>query len=1570
MPTPNVSFNGIGNPDGCGSCLPPDTNGEIGPTQFVQTVNTAWRVFARNGTALTPVMTLGSLFAALPGPCANVNDGDPIVMYDQLADRWLISQFCWSPFGTTGPDHQIIAISKTGDATGAYYLYDFVMPNLKFDDYPHFGVWPDGYYMTDNQFNQAGTQFLGAGIFAFDRAKMLGGDPTASFIYFDKAEGCPGSCQFGGMLPTDMDGFVPPPAGAPNPIIQFDANEYGATDSLRILDFHVDFATPANSTLTERTGSPLAVAAFDPREVPLNSRNVVPQPGGAAVDVISDRLMFRLAYRNFGTHESLVMSHSVNAATNPAFRAGVRYYEIRKTTPSGAWVVQEQATMAGAAGDLEHRWMPSTALNLAGSQAVGYSVSSSTVFPSVRYAGRLAGDPAGSLAQGEALMVAGSGFQTSGSGRWGDYSDLTVDPIDDCTFWFTEEYYSATSGSNWNTRIGSFTFGSCPAIQKGVLNGTVTSAATGNPINNATVVASNGFSRSSNASGFYNVDPIAPATVTLTVRAPGFAAATVPGVVVTLGNTTTQNVQLTPLNNIVSGASSVAADGCNSNLTLDPMEVVTVNLALNNAGGDGATTTNLTATLQATGGVTSPSGPQNYGAVVSGQPAVSRPFTFTVSANCGSTVTATLVLQDGATNYGTRTFTFQVGTLVGAFPTTGAISVIVPDDTDAGIDIPITVPDNVTINDVNVRVRINHSYDADLDIALVHPDNTTVLLSTARGANGDNYGSGTNDCSGTPTIFDDAAAAAIGAGTPPFAGSFRPENSLAALNGKQANGTWKLHVVDTARLDIGTVGCVTLEINKRFVCCGPEMVQGAPAYTITAESITPANNAPDPNETVTVNFSLKNIGGNDSTNLVATLQPTGGVAAPSGPQTYGVVTTGGPAVSKPFTFVATGSCGGTITATLALQDGATPLAPVTFTIPIGTLAPSTTTYSNASPIVFIDNVAGSPYPSNINVAGLSGTISKLTLTLTGLNHTFPGDADMLLVGPTGVTFVPLSDVIGGNDWVDINYTLDDAAATFLPTTLAAGVPPVSGTFKPTNVSACDDTFTPPAPAGPYLSPGAATGTPCGTNTFASAFNGTNPNGTWKLFVLDDVGMNTGTISGGWSLSITSPAPVCNTQTCSLTCPSNITVPADGGGMSAVVNYPAATVTGACGAPNYSTPSGSTFPLGTTTVNVSGLNGASCSFTVTVTGSNPPLASTTLAINEFRLRGAAGAQDEYIEIVNVSGLPFTVNASDGSAGWSVAALNTAGTVASIVATIPNGTVIPARGHYLIANSTAVTGYSLSNYGGAGNATPDATYTADLADNTGVALFNSATAANLSVNTRIDAVNFTTQNGSLSSMFTEGNRLTPIAGDGQYAFVRNLVTGSPQDTGDNAADFSFVSVTAGTFGMSSILGGPGPENLGSPIQRNATIKPSLIDPTQASSAPPNRVRDTTPGTGATALGTLDIRRKFTNNTGAPVTRLRFRVVDITTTNSPNPGGPQADLRVLTSADTTANGGTLFIRGTSLEAPSDATTGGGLNSSMVVTLPGGALAPGASINVRYLLGVAASGTFRFFINVEALP
>lgn len=1031
----------------------------------------------------------------------------------------------------------------------------------------------------------------------------------------------------------------------------------------------------------------------------------------------------------------------------------------------------------------------------------------------------------------------------------------------------------------------------------------------------------------------------------------------------------------TPVPVISTGSKAVTAESCApSNNAIDPGETVTVDLGLSNVGT--GNTSNLVATLQATGGVSSPSGSQNYGALTAGGTEVVRPFSLTSTATCGQILTATLQLQDGATDLGSVTFTFQVGTVGSGSTvsyTTGNIATPIPDL--SFVEVPILVSQQGSVGDMNVKVRLDHTFDRDLFLELIAPDGTTVSLAERRDAaagGGDNYGTGANNCSGAPTTFDDAAGTPISAGVPPFSGSFRPETPLSAFNGKNLNGTWKLKVSDNENQDTGTVGCVTLEVLRQpYFCCG---VSGTPDIdasglgVITAESTAPANNVPDPGETLTATFPVVNVGDGPTTaGLVGTLQTSGGVTpVGNSNRNYGAIAAGSPPVSQPFTFSVAGACGSVVTATIHFQDGILDLGNVTYQFTLGTSTNSTQTFSNASVITIPASGTGAttgapatPYPSNITVAGFTGPVSKVTVTLKNINHTFPGDIDVLLVGPTGVKFVLLSDVIGGNDWTGQTYTIDDAAAALFP---ASGSPPASGAFQPSNYGT-GDPFPAPAPAAPYLDPATA-----GSATLSSAFNGLSPNGTWSLYVVDDAGTDIGTFSGGWDLTLTSMGAVCNTQSCSISCPGNIVVPADGGGTSAVVNYANPTVTGACQTINASPTSGSTFAVGTTTVNVTTGAGPACSFTVTVSGGAPPLASTTLAIGEFRLRGALGALDEYVEIVNVSGAPFTVNASDASAGWSVAALNAAGTVASIVATIPNGTIIPARGHYLIANNTAAVGYSLSNYGGASNATPNATYTADIADNTGLALFNAANVANLSSATRIDTVNFTSQNGAQSPLFTEGTRLAPIAGDGEYAFVRKLTTGVPKDTGDNAADFEFVSTTEGTFGIFSVRGGPGPENLVSPIQRNATVKPALIDPSQASSAPPNRVRDTTPGSGATALGTLDIRRKFTNSTGAPVTRLRFRVVDITTSNTP--GGPQADLRMLTSGDTTANGGTILIRGTALEGPSDAVAGGGSNSSIVVAIPGGFLAPGASINVRYLLGVVQGGTFRFFVNVEALP
>jgi hypothetical protein len=363
---------------------------------------------------------------------------------------------------------------------------------------------------------------------------------------------------------------------------------------------------------------------------------------------------------------------------------------------------------------------------------------------------------------------------------------------------------------------------------------------------------------------------------------------------------------------------------------------------------------------------------------------------------------------------------------------------------------------------------------------------------------------------------------------------------------------------------------------------------------------------------------------------------------------------------------------------------------------------------------------------------------------------------------------------------------------------------------------------------------------------------------------------------------------------------------------------------------------------------------------------PAVANGNLLISEFRLRGPGGAQDDYVELYNNTDLPVTINAADGSQGWVVVSLANE----SLRFTIPNGTTIPARAHFLCVNAT---GYSLAT-----QAAADETFNADLPDDAGLALFRTSDPQQFTTGNVLDAVGFnsaaTEQAGALAAVYREGTPLAPVgAGVGaseQYAFVRKQTSGLPQDTGDNAQDFVLVSTTGTVGGAQAQLGAPGPENSASPVQRNAQIKASLIDPQQPSTAAPNRVRDTTPVTNGN-FGTLIIRRKFTNKTGQPVTALLFRIVDMTTLNSPSTGS-QADLRALDSTDMTVqttSGASILVKGTALAGPLQA-LGGGLNSALVVQLPGGALAPNASVNVQFVLGVQQAGSFRFLVNVEALP
>jgi uncharacterized repeat protein (TIGR01451 family) len=350
----------------------------------------------------------------------------------------------------------------------------------------------------------------------------------------------------------------------------------------------------------------------------------------------------------------------------------------------------------------------------------------------------------------------------------------------------------------------------------------------------------------------------------------------------------------------------------------------------------------------------------------------------------------------------------------------------------------------------------------------------------------------------------------------------------------------------------------------------------------------------------------------------------------------------------------------------------------------------------------------------------------------------------------------------------------------------------------------------------------------------------------------------------------------------------------------------------------------------------------------------------VAISEFRFRGPNGALDEFVEIYNDSNSPLTVLASDNTGGWAVVAASDSAPRCAI----PDNTIIPSRGHFLCVNSA---GYSLNGYpaGTSVNAVGDATYTADIPDGDGVGLFTSE--QNFTAATLLDAVGFSSVTNPL---FREGTGLAlPVTTNSEFSFFRRMESGPPQDTNDNAADFQLAATDPGTVGNGSQLGAPGPENTFSPTGRNK-IKPALIEPTAPSSDPPNRVRDSTPVANG-SHGTLSFRRRFVNNTGATVTRLRFRVVNITTLGTPISVSPQADLRLLSSGSfpITTTLGSLTVQGTTLEQPPAQPLGGGVNSSATVPLPGGGLAPGASIDVQFLLGVQQTGNFRFFIVIEAL-
>ncbi|HVF53092.1 MAG TPA: gliding motility-associated C-terminal domain-containing protein [Actinomycetota bacterium] len=439
-----------------GTGAPPDPVGDVGPHHYVQAVNGAFAVWSKSGRLRFGPASLSSLWAGIGGPCRNLGKGDPIIQYDALAKRWFISEFAFEMSEEkrpVGPFYQCIAVSKTSDPMGRYHLYPFLVSRHNFPDYPKFGVWPDGYYMTVHLFDPGSAEYEGQGIFVFDRNNMLSGRAAHAPVGISNP-------SFYGVLPADVDGTKPPPAGAPNYLLAVEDNGSGfRIDQLELFEFRVEWNNHGTSRLVSVAALP--TAAFD-TNLCYGNTNCIPQLGVTRrLDALGDGvLMYRLAYRNFGSHQSLVLNHVVDV--DGTDHAGIRWYEIRAPGPDAQ--IYQQGTYAP---DARHRWMGSIAMDRSGNIAMGYSMSGVSAFPSIQFTGRLDGDALGEMTMNEAYMVQGGGSQT-GSSRWGDYSSMSVDPSDGCTFWYTQEYYASTSADGWRTRIGSFRFRSCgPKVKPG-----------------------------------------------------------------------------------------------------------------------------------------------------------------------------------------------------------------------------------------------------------------------------------------------------------------------------------------------------------------------------------------------------------------------------------------------------------------------------------------------------------------------------------------------------------------------------------------------------------------------------------------------------------------------------------------------------------------------------------------------------------------------------------------------------------------------------------------------------------------------------------------------------------------------------------------------------------------------------------------------------------------------------------------------------------------------------------------------------------------------------------------------
>ncbi|MCH2170175.1 proprotein convertase P-domain-containing protein [Myxococcota bacterium] len=777
--TPDVNIAG----QGYSGVQPPDTVGDVGPFYYIQMINgydTTFIVYNKaDGSVAAGPIALDSLGS---GECAN-GAGDPIVLYDELADRWVLSEF------SSNGNRMCVYVAQTPDPiSGGWYNYDFQAPS--FPDYPKYAVWPDGYYVGTNESG-------GPAVYVFERTAMLNGNAATM-----QRKTVPALAGFGFQMvtPADHDGDDAPPTGSPAYFLRHkddEAHSPGSAnpsqDTLEIFEMDVDWANSSNTTLAGPTS--VVVAEFDSELCGLVSYSCIPQPsGGAALDPLREVVMWRPQYRNFGSYEALIGNHSTDVDGNN--RSGIRWWELRRSG-GGPWVKYQEGTFAPNT-DAHHRWMGSIAMDSSGGIAVGYSIGGASLATGIAYTGRAEADPLGTMTETETVVQQGGG--THSGNRWGDYSSMNVDPVDQCTFWYTNEW--AQANGTWATNISSFKFDDCGGSGFQMTGSNLNQAickpnSLANIEMNITAISefSNPVTLSledlpADFSGSFAGNPVSPGGSSDLSVVVGSGAST--GLQeFTIRGTATEATDRTLT------ASVHVADSVGTPTLVTPLD------------GTGSVSTTPTFTWNAA------SQADSYVLEVAEDSAFST-VTFTADVD-GTSQTVSPALESGTEYFWRVSAVNACGSALSSVRsfTTSVNLCLSPQLSIPDANIPGPLQDTMTVSgegaltDIDVSLQITHTYVGDLSVTLTHEDTgTTVSLLDRPGQPliGWIYGCPEDDVD--VVLSDEATNLAEDAceSTPPaIGGTLKGSGSLGAFDGEDLAGSWTLAVTDNEAADTGVL---------------------------------------------------------------------------------------------------------------------------------------------------------------------------------------------------------------------------------------------------------------------------------------------------------------------------------------------------------------------------------------------------------------------------------------------------------------------------------------------------------------------------------------------------------------------------------------------------------------------------------------------------------------------------------------------------------------------------------------------------------------------------------------------